>query len=122
MGSYLRRIECSKVSIKATLILLTVLRAAILHLVTAVISNRILIVFFFPHLAVPMPPIERLKMTDVFDANGKPKADVLKNHFLKEGRIEEDVALRIISSGTELLQQEPTMLEVEAPITGMCDW
>lgn len=69
-----------------------------------------------------MPPMERLKMTDVFDANGKPKADVLKNHFLKEGRIEEDVALRIISSGTELLQQEPTMLEVEAPITGMCDW
>lgn len=65
-----------------------------------------------------MPPIDRLTMVDVFDSNGKPKADVLKNHFLREGRIDEDVALKIISAGTELLAQEPTMLEVEAPITG----
>lgn len=65
-----------------------------------------------------MPPIDRLTLADVFDSNGKPKADVLKNHFLREGRIDEDVALKIISAGTELLAQEPTMLEVEAPITG----
>ena len=69
-----------------------------------------------------MPPIERLKITEVFDADGKPKADVLKAHFLKEGRVEEDVALEIINSCTELLKQEPTMLEVDAPITGTGNW
>lgn len=65
-----------------------------------------------------MPPIERLAISDVFDTNGKPKADVLKSHFLKEGRVEEEVALKIIQDTTELLQREPTMLDVEAPITG----
>lgn len=65
-----------------------------------------------------MPPIERLAISDVFDTSGKPKADVLKSHFLKEGRVEEEVALKIIQDTTELLQREPTMLDVEAPITG----
>lgn len=66
---------------------------------------------------VPMPPSELLAVSDVFDSNGKPKADVLKSHFLKEGRVEEEVALKIIQDTTEILQREPTMLDVEAPIT-----
>lgn len=117
MGSYLRRIECSKVSFEK-----------FANLANRCFESRhfasdCLVTVFcfvsFSHLAVPMPPMERLAIKDVFDSNGKPKAEVLKNHFLKEGRVEEDVAIKIINSCTDLLRTEPTMLEVEAPITGI---
>uniref|UniRef100_A0A8C7CII4 Serine/threonine-protein phosphatase n=2 Tax=Salmoninae TaxID=504568 RepID=A0A8C7CII4_ONCKI len=68
------------------------------------------------YYTVPYPPQQRLSMKELFE-DGKPNPETLRTHLVKEGRLEEEVALRIINDGANILRQEKCMLEVEAPIT-----
>jgi serine/threonine-protein phosphatase 2B catalytic subunit len=48
-----------------------------------------------------------------------PDIDFLWSHFIHEGRLTEEQALFIIKTGTDVLRQEPTMLEIDEHITGI---
>ena len=62
---------------------------------------------------VPMPTSTTLNISDVFDPKtNKPRPEILKKHFVLEGRIDEVSALKIINEGAALLGSEKTMVEV----------
>ncbi|KAL5969972.1 Serine/threonine-protein phosphatase 2B catalytic subunit alpha isoform [Taenia solium] len=67
--------------------------------------------------SVPYPPSRRLTVNDIFESRGKPNIEKLKQHFLLEGRVTDEAALKIINDGAALLREEANVLEIDAPVT-----
>ena len=60
-----------------------------------------------------------LTIEEVFDAvTGKPKPEVLKEHFEQEGRIDKMAAIKILREGAAILRTEKNLIEVGAPVNG----
>ncbi|KAG5357230.1 Serine/threonine-protein phosphatase 2B catalytic subunit [Yarrowia sp. C11] len=71
-----------------------------------------------PIKSVPAPATNKPTDDEVFDrATGKPNLEFLKDHFYREGRLSNEQAIRIVEAGSRILEEEPTLLEVDAPIT-----
>ncbi|KAJ3489428.1 hypothetical protein NLI96_g2141 [Meripilus lineatus] len=49
--------------------------------------------------------------------SAKPNIQLIRDHFLHEGRLEESQALWILGTVSELLRKEPNMLLVDGPVT-----
>ncbi|CAF1060991.1 unnamed protein product [Didymodactylos carnosus] len=67
----------------------------------------------------PASPTRPLDIDDLFSSpdNNKPNLEILKQHLLLEGRLTENAALHIIEAGANILREEPTMINIDAPIT-----
>ncbi|TEB19124.1 Metallo-dependent phosphatase [Coprinellus micaceus] len=78
----------------------------------------------FPTMPLQVPPPATKKPTEAeffaADAAGerKPNHVFLKEHFFKEGRLEEEQALYVINRATRLLAKEPSMVECVGDIHG----
>lgn len=72
-------------------------------------SNR-----FVPEVARPTHKI--LKMNEVYKGV-YPDQKVLIEHFKAEGRLDRDVALRILDQAIESFRKQPNVLPIDAPLT-----
>eukprot|EP00042_Codosiga_hollandica_P034597 m.242987 g.242987 ORF g.242987 m.242987 type:complete len:237 (-) comp54450_c2_seq1:1521-2231(-) len=65
---------------------------------------------------VNAPATHVLGMEEVY-GSGVPDHALLRTHFLHEGRVSEDVVVRLLRAGGALLRAEPNLLNVPAPLT-----
>jgi len=65
---------------------------------------------------LPTPEARKLTIAETFEQDGTIRIPVLKEHLLREGRVETNVAVLIFERAAELLKKEPNLLELTPPL------
>lgn len=68
---------------------------------------------------VVAPPSWPLTKAKLFGSDGKPNIEVLREHLLKEGRLEMDAAIELITRCGALFKEEPNLLKLSFGTTGI---
>ena len=66
---------------------------------------------------LPPPVSHKPRDEDLFDPEGRVNLDYMKNHFLREGRLTPQQALKVINAATEVFKTEPNVLDIDSPLT-----
>jgi len=66
---------------------------------------------------VVSPPMWPMTKEELYDKNNMPNLSALKDHLLKEGRLEIDAAESLIERCSAQFKEEPNMLELRYPLT-----
>lgn len=66
--------------------------------------------------SVPPPSWEPLSSSELFDDAGKPRPEVAREHFAKEGLLSEADALSIITRCALLWKEEPNVMRLDDPV------
>lgn len=69
--------------------------------------------------SVDPPAFVPLTSEEVFDEHGNPKIEAIRQHFSRQGRLNKEDALRIVELADKTLRQEPSLLQLSSPITGI---
>ncbi|KAI9317237.1 serine/threonine-protein phosphatase 2B catalytic subunit A1 [Dichotomocladium elegans] len=80
----------------------------------SVVTTKERVIQEVPAPAVCVPTDDQFWSTE---RPGYPDLHFLRKHFFREGRLTEDQAIYIIQKATEILKNEPNLLDVAAPIT-----
>ena len=67
--------------------------------------------------SVPHPATKVLSVEELYHAGAIPDAVMLLEHFKLEGRVSNELALRIIQDTSKVFKKEENVLDVPAPVT-----
>ena len=76
---------------------------------------------FYLRLDVPAPAAAKLTDEQFYSKKdpSKPDLEILKMHLYNEGRLESRHATFIFKKATEIFKKEGTVLDLDAPLTGI---